>query len=330
VAKILFCPECFNDEYFKEVNDFENHEIRGEIYKTKVKKYICNKCGEEIIEDEEFDKSLLNAFNLYRKKHNMLMPGEIKEIRNLYGLSQRALTRVLGWGDITIHRYEAGTLQDKVHDQLLKLLKNPETMIEILEENKCNLKKKEYDEVKQKAKKLLLHQNKIIKTLQTINPIFTGNKTFDLNKFANIVVYFAQNINNLWKTKLLKLIFYAEFYNFKITSESISGTPFIHWPHGPVPYEINELLYLLSHKLNVIELKEEIAYDYAGDIVLNKTNFYENIFTSEEKETLNFILNKFKDSTSTQLRNLTHEEKAYIETNLEELIPYFYAKELSL
>jgi predicted SprT family Zn-dependent metalloprotease len=66
MKKALFCTKCFNDKDFKEINGQITHKIKEEKIKESVKKYICQNCGEEIVNDEEFDKSLLNAFEKYK------------------------------------------------------------------------------------------------------------------------------------------------------------------------------------------------------------------------------------------------------------------------
>ena len=55
--------------------------------------------------------SKLHIENIGRGK-GFLQPEEIEKIRKQYGLSQKNFARLLGWGDITIHRYESGAIQD--------------------------------------------------------------------------------------------------------------------------------------------------------------------------------------------------------------------------
>jgi len=91
-SKIYYCPE--GDHYFYDVND----------------------------EDDKFE----TAYREYRKRKGLLQPEEIRQIREQYGLSQRSFARLLGWGDITIHRYESGALQDEVHNDVLHMIKSLE------------------------------------------------------------------------------------------------------------------------------------------------------------------------------------------------------------
>lgn len=47
-------------------------------------------------------------------------------LREKYGLSQQQLARLLGWGRVTVQRYEKGALQDTAHDLLLRQLEDPQ------------------------------------------------------------------------------------------------------------------------------------------------------------------------------------------------------------
>jgi transcriptional regulator with XRE-family HTH domain len=64
-----------------------------------------------------------------------MFPSELKAMREHYGLSQRSLAALLGWGEVTVHRYENGSLPDEAHNQLLHLLKYPENMLRIAQMN---------------------------------------------------------------------------------------------------------------------------------------------------------------------------------------------------
>jgi putative zinc finger/helix-turn-helix YgiT family protein len=109
--------------------------VKGEPTKIKAKVRICDECGGECY-DEELENALFkDAYDLYRQRHNIVSPEEIRAIREKYGLSQRGLAALLGWGEVTIHRYEGGSIADEAHNQLLHLLKYPENMLRIAQMN---------------------------------------------------------------------------------------------------------------------------------------------------------------------------------------------------
>lgn len=81
------------------------------------------------------------------KKKISLMPGDIKQIRQQYGITQVGFSRVLGFGDKTIARYENGALQDTAPNNLILLMKNEKNFIELWEKRKNLLDPKDVQNV---------------------------------------------------------------------------------------------------------------------------------------------------------------------------------------
>ncbi len=68
------------------------------------------------------DATLERAYAIYRRRFSILTPNGIREIRERSGLSQRDFGRLLGWDDVTLHRYETGALPAIAHNAVLKML----------------------------------------------------------------------------------------------------------------------------------------------------------------------------------------------------------------
>lgn len=118
------CPDCEieRDLIYGEVS--EVLKVRGENIEVTSKIYYCQE-GEHYFYDVEDEEDKFEfAYREYRKRKGLLQPEEIRQIRERYGLSQRNFARLLDWGDITIHRYESGAIQDTVHNDLLSLIKD--------------------------------------------------------------------------------------------------------------------------------------------------------------------------------------------------------------
>ncbi len=61
-------------------------------------------------------------------------------------------------------------------------------------------------------------------------------------KLVNAILYFLKNTRNCGKTKLLKLLYYLDFFHFRETGKSVTGLDYYAWDFGPVPQELyNEL-----------------------------------------------------------------------------------------
>ena len=50
---------------------------------------VCAECGEEFFCEELDNTTLVNTYHEYRRKHKLLLPEEIKKIREQYGLPER-------------------------------------------------------------------------------------------------------------------------------------------------------------------------------------------------------------------------------------------------
>ena len=55
----------------------------------------------------------------------MLQPEDIREFRRRQGLSQKELSDPLGWGAVTLSRYENDALQSEAHERALRLAMQP-------------------------------------------------------------------------------------------------------------------------------------------------------------------------------------------------------------
>ena len=137
--KANFCPNCeeFTDVKLETRKEVLN--VRGEPIEIEGEVVICQACRAKIFDEELDSRNLEKAYAAYREKHKLLSPDEIRTTRQKYGLGQRALSRLLGWGEITIHRYENGAIQDKVHDGTLRLIEDPQNMKKIFEANQSKL-----------------------------------------------------------------------------------------------------------------------------------------------------------------------------------------------
>lgn len=74
----------------------------GDDIEIEIQVLICSNCGNELYDEELDSQTLLKVYNEYRKKYKLLLPDEIKNIRETYGLSQRSFAKLLNWGAKTI------------------------------------------------------------------------------------------------------------------------------------------------------------------------------------------------------------------------------------
>lgn len=134
-----YCVSCEKDVEAHIIQKEEFIDLRGKSFKINSKIYKCPICEAELWDDEESDNTLRAAYTKYRKENKLLLPEEIKQIRMKYDLTQVAFSRILGFGDKTITRYENGALQDKAQNNLLILVRDIKNFLTLWSANKNNL-----------------------------------------------------------------------------------------------------------------------------------------------------------------------------------------------
>lgn len=330
-----YCSECEKEVETEIIIKKEGYDVCGEKIEVDAQVMVCPECGEEFFCEELDNATLICAYNEYRRKHKLLMPEEIKKIREQYGLSQRSFARLLNWGDKTICRYENGSVQDKVHNSLLLFLRKPQNMRTFLAENEIMLESKQRTKLIETVE-LLEKNTEYISEKHLFDKYFSGYpcegngyKAFDYDKTCAMVLFFAKKSSELLKTKLMKLLNYSDMIFYKENGISISGLKYAHLPYGPVPENFDILLgkMAVDHIAHI-----EVSFDngYEKHQVISECDIPDNILSEEELKVLERIHGKFKNFGSVDISNYSHNEKGYRETKKGEIISYAYAKDIVL
>lgn len=151
--------------------------------------------------------------------------------------------------------------------------------------------------------------------------VFTGNRVFSFEKLAAMSAYIAAHGREIYKTKLNKLLFYADFINYYLHGSSISGSRYVHLPYGPVPDRYESMIANLQ-AAGTIRIDNRQGYeliDAGPDPLTDK-------LTREERETLDWVLENFGNMSAGAISEMSHRELAYRFTRSGEDIAYEYAK----
>lgn len=117
------CPICGLGKLSKKVSD-EVFEYKGnKIIVPEYTIYICNVCGEAIVDNDSLKRSGKILKDFQRKVDGFLSGDEIKKIRRKLGLTQEEMSQILGGGKKAFARYETGEVsQSMAMDNLLRVL----------------------------------------------------------------------------------------------------------------------------------------------------------------------------------------------------------------
>lgn len=331
------CPVCDKVHEVEERKRKTSITIKGEEVTYEEKFYFCENADGEENEFETgkmINENLLNARNAYRVKMGLLTSDEIVTIRESYGLSQVDLAKLLGWGEATISRYESKSIQDEAYDTMLRMVKdNPLQALEFLKKNAEKFTTIKRREIRNKIVEKLDAYGKEFLTRQTFEGEYVdfeepsdanGFTILNIDKIEAMISYIAERVDNLFKVKLMKMLWYSDVLDFIENGCSMSGMVYQHEPMGALPIGHYSLMNL--ENLNV---KEEMGYNYDTMLHVYPTaNMDYSVLDDKEKTILDKVVEKFVDYKAKDIIDYMHEEKAYIETNPGEIIPFSLAREI--
>lgn len=150
----------------------------------------------------------------------------------------------------------------------------------------------------------------------------------DRKKIGNAVVYIAQRIPRLSKTKLLKLLYLMEEYSVKRFQTPFLGVPFEVWQAGPVAKDI---FIDLSETPVILDGYVEKEVVEGKTYIKAKAVFSDDEFSDNDITVMDDVIRKYGQMTARQLVDLTHQEGSLWQITAERnhLLEAFAKKELN-
>lgn len=129
----------------------------------------------------------------------------------------------------------------------------------------------------------------------------------DIEKIGNTIIYLAERIPDLSKTKLLKLLYLLEESCVKKYHLPFLNLEFEVWQAGPVARDI-----FIDLSDEPLLLKDYISLEKNVDATFIKPvkDFCDNEFSDNEIAMLNLIVEHFGSLTATELVKRTHQKNS--------------------
>lgn len=322
----------------KLTKEMRSMDFRKETFEVVFHYYKCEDSGEQFTTTSLDEVNMNQVYNQYRDKFNIPFPDEIIRIREKYGLSAAKMSEILGFGVNSYRQYEAGEMPSVANAKLIQMVDDPNKFIDMVE--LCStLDEKVKAKYIQKAQLLAEEKKRSIFNLNFkeyllgnhLADIYSGYRNPNFEKFTEMVVYFSDKLSP-FKTKMNKLLFYADFLMFKQSCFSISGKRYVAIDKGPVPDKYASIYEYLANQ-NIIEIKySEFPNGYTGEQFKSREDrkFNADLFTEQELNTLEKVANVFKETSTNEISELSHLEEAWKKNEKgKSVISYQYAFELN-
>lgn len=279
VMKELLCIEC---------RKRCSYEIKKRVAKTIIKNIeieyeelygICNQCKSEIFVPGLDDINNHKIEKEFRNRKGLITILDINKILEKYDIEKRPLSKLLGFGELTITRYIDGQLPSlKYSEVMLSVLHDEQVMKKYVEENKE-----------------LVSSVAISKVLKKIER-YESLKKID-NSAEKIALYIVNSGKNITNLLLQKLLYYVKSISGLFEGGTIIKEPCEAWRFGPVFPAIYEKYKEFG--------KQEIEIDLPK-------NFTDSLLSAQERKITDYVLDTFGIYNAWFLKDLTHLEEPWV------------------
>lgn len=280
----VICFECGSVNDYELRNSIRKYEGENYSFTLKVKVPFCKKCGAPIT-IEKIEKEINEIANeKIRESRGIIKKEEIYDLLAKYDVSQKLLSKLLGWGEITLTRYISGGYTPNVsNSNKLKSLNDPYVFQQLIHE-------------RVKEDNVAFNNETLLKKLQvSINKNIVEMEKSKGKIYAVINWFLSQMTDEAPMTHLAlqKLLYFAQGWNRVWNHEWLFETDCEAWVHGAVFRDVYDEFKKFSYNpLPKVEIETQLS--------------------KNELEVLNFVkIYYFDVYTAKSLEKICHLEEPY-------------------
>lgn len=299
------------------VTESDSVELRGEKFFYTHLAYRCVDSGEQFTTTELDEANINQVYNAYRERHGYPFPQEIAELRRHYGVSASTMSEIMGFGANQWRYYEADKLPNESNSKTIAAIRNKSVFLDFLESAKASIGDKSYYRIKERVE----GQPDYVRPSRPTER--SGYVSFSAKKIAEAVKFFASMLDGVFVTKMNKLLFYTDFLKYKHDGFGMTGLEYRAITHGPVPNGYGEVY----SRAEGVRMEEYIYPNGTSGIILCSDEEPDmSVFSDTEREILQAVCDRFRDTSAGEISKESHKEKEWIECSKDNLIiPYSYA-----
>jgi len=138
--------------------------------------------------------------------------------------------------------------------------------------------------------------------------------SLDTVKLQNLILHLAGHpkVFDLGITKLYKLIYFSDVRHLREYGQSITGSEYIKYPHGPVPSRGEKILKVMKKESVLEEKPIQITQEMQRRSLRALRHANLSVFSEQELSTIDAVCTELGAMTATALSDLSHDEPAWI------------------
>ena len=304
----------FTGKEMKRIYERRLWKFRGEEYPYIHTAWLCEDSGEQFTDDASDTAGFIQVTNQYREKYGIPYTDEIVAIRKRYGISAQKMSLILGIGINQYRLYEQGEVPSVSNGRMIRSISNPKVMLDILESSRNELSDNEYKKLSEKIRREIaesehykIEQYEINRVYRSARGIENGYAPLSLCRLKNLMLYLLENLQDVWFSKMNKLLFYVDFLSYRENGMAISGLSYKAIDFGPVPVRWD----VIYSEFDEIHQELRNVGDFVGSVLTSTDKADLSLFTESEIKVMEAIIAKFNNTSSRDLSQLSHKESAW-------------------
>lgn len=322
----------FTGKEMKRIYETRTWKFRGEEYPYIQTVWLCEDTGERFTDDEGDTAGFVQVTNQYREKYGIPYTDEIIAIRKRYGISAQKMSLILGFGINQYRLYEQGEVPNVSNGRIIRSISNPKVMLDLLESSRNVLTAAEYqkksDRIKSEianSERYKIEQYETNRVYRSVRGAGNGYAPLSLCRLKNLMLFILENSNDVWCTKMNKLLFYIDFIAYRENGMAISGLSYKAIDFGPVP----ERWDVVYSEFDEVHQELRGVGDFVGSILTATDKADMTLFSEREYKVMEQVCAVQGRLSSRELSRLSHEENAWVKHHdLHESIPFSEAFDL--
>lgn len=298
------CFECGNASgkwiMKKESRTYEGNDY---CFDLEVEVPCCDKCGAPIY-DKTIEKEIRERANsIIREQTGIITREEMLRLVSYYNVSQKYLSKVLGWGEVTLPRYISGNYSPNIENsEKLKSIQNPYVLLNYAQE---------HSDADGSRKKLI----------NSINERITEHEN-EKGKLYKVVDWFLHNSSEedgITHLALQKALYFTQAWNYVFNGEWLFEDECEAWAHGAVYRDVyNDFKTFKYSKLPTIDMV--VRLDEKEQTVLEFVkNNYTDVYSAKTLEKICHLEGPFIDARG----GLKEDDRSWKAISKESIATYY-------
>jgi uncharacterized phage-associated protein len=225
------------------------------------------------------------------------------------------MSLILGIGINQYRLYEQGEVPSVSNGRMIRSIMNPKVMLEMVESSKNELSVSEYEKIISKVQTIIassetykMEQYETRRIFTTLRGADNGYAQLSLSRLKNIMLYILNRCDEVWCTKMNKLLFYTDFMSYRERGMAMSGLSYRAIDFGPVPERWDRVYSEFP------EVRQELRQvgDFVGSVLIASAEPDYAMFTDAELKVLDSICTHFSKMSSREISRISHDEDAWL------------------